>query len=152
MLIVFDLDFTIWDCGGTWCDHTNPPYQLKNEIIVDNYDRNISLYPDVKSILTTLREKHISLAVASRTGAPDWADELMTIFDIKKYFDHFEIYPGSKPTHFRSLQEKTGLPFSSMVFFDDEYRNIEEVGRLGVEAVFVEDGINRKLVYEYAGI
>jgi hypothetical protein len=33
-----------------------------------------------------------------------------------------------------------------MMFFDDEYRNIEEVSRLGVVAVFVEDGINRPLL------
>jgi magnesium-dependent phosphatase 1 len=70
----------------------------------------------------------------------------MKLFDIKKYFQYFEIYPGSKISHFRSLQEKTGLKYSNMMFFDDEYRNIEEVSRLGVVAVFVEDGINRPLL------
>jgi hypothetical protein len=33
-----------------------------------------------------------------------------------------------------------------MIFFDDEYRNIDEVSRLGVEAIFVEDGISLKTV------
>jgi hypothetical protein len=33
-----------------------------------------------------------------------------------------------------------------MVFFDDEYRNIEEVGRLGVETVFVENGLDFNMV------
>ena len=73
----------------------------------------------------------------------------MQLFDIKKYFQYFEIYPGSKINHFRSLQEKTGLTYSDMIFFDDEYRNISEVGQLGVEAVFVEDGVNRKMLQEY---
>ena len=26
MLLVFDLDFTLWDAGGTWCDQTKPPF------------------------------------------------------------------------------------------------------------------------------
>lgn len=146
MLIVFDLDFTLWDCGGTWCDHTNPPYYKEDGIILDEDQRRIKLYPDVMDILNHLHDKNVLLAIASRTGAPDWADELMQLFDIKKYFDHFEIYPGSKLNHFRALHEKTGISYRDMIFFDDEYRNIEEVSRLGVEAIFVEHGIERRMI------
>ena len=149
MLVVFDLDFTLWDCGGTWCDHTNPPYYKENGIIRDEDQRRIRLYPEVKSILHKLHEKNVLLGVASRTGAPDWADELMQLFDIKKFFSHFEIYPGSKINHFSSLHEKTGIAYKYMVFFDDEYRNIEEVGRMGVEAIFVEEGINQEIISRY---
>ncbi len=149
MLVVFDLDFTLWDCGGTWCDHTNPPYYRQNGIILDEDQRKIKLYPEARSILEKLNDQKVLLGVASRTSAPDWADELMQLFDIKKYFQFFEIYPGSKVSHFRSLQEKTGFPYQDMIFFDDEYRNIEEVRRLGVDAVFVEDGMNERLLYPY---
>lgn len=34
--------------------------------------------------------------------------------------DHFEIYPGSKKTHFRAIHERTGIPYESMVFWDNE--------------------------------
>jgi magnesium-dependent phosphatase 1 len=146
MLVVFDLDFTLWDCGGTWCDHTNPPYYRQNGIILDEDMRKIRLYPEVRSMLQNLHDQKVLLGVASRTSAPDWADELMQLFDIKKYFKFFEIYPGSKVNHFQSLQQKTGLHFRDMIFFDDEYRNIDEVSRLGVEAIFVEDGISLKTV------
>lgn len=149
MLVVFDLDFTLWDCGGTWCDHTNPPYYKQNGMIVDDDQRMIRLYPEVIDILNQLNRQNISLGIASRTSAPDWADELMQLFDIEKYFQYFEIYPGSKINHFRSLQGKTGLKYNDMIFFDDEYRNISEVGQLGVEAVFVEDGINNKIIAPY---
>lgn len=49
-----------------------------------------------------------------------------------KLFDQLEIYPGSKITHFRKIQEKTGIPFEDMVFFDDEHRNAEVSTKLGV--------------------
>ncbi|MCY1723332.1 hypothetical protein OU798_23480 [Prolixibacteraceae bacterium Z1-6] len=38
------------------------------------------------------------------------------------------------------------MPYSDTVFFDDEYRNIEEVGRLGVQTVYVKHGINFTMV------
>jgi magnesium-dependent phosphatase 1 len=149
MLIVFDLDFTLWDCGGTWCDHTNPPYFRKNGIIHDEDGRKLQLYPQVYSILERVREKHIPMSVASRTSASEWADDLMHLFDIKKFFDHFEIYPGSKLSHFKSLQQKTNMSYGDMVFFDDEYRNIHEVAQLGVESIFVDDGMTNKLIDQY---
>jgi magnesium-dependent phosphatase 1 len=122
------------------------PIIYNNGMIRDDDGRKIRLYDDALEILAQLDHQQISMAVASRTSAPDWADELMELFDIKKYFQYFEIYPGSKVSHFRSLQQKTGLKYSDMIFFDDEYRNIEEVSQLGVVSVFVEDGINRPLL------
>jgi magnesium-dependent phosphatase 1 len=146
MLIIFDLDFTLWDCGGTWCDHTTPPYIKQNELIRDADHRKIRLYPEVFSILEYLKKRQVEIGVASRTSTPEWADELMRLFDIHKFFDHFEIYPGSKLSHFKSLQYKTQLPYEDMVFFDDEYRNIDEVGELGVRTVLVENGISKRLI------
>ncbi len=149
MLIVFDLDFTLWDCGGTWCDHTSPPYTKQNKFVRDADNRYIRLYPDVFPILEVLQKLPVQLGVASRTSAPEWADELMQLFDIKKFFGHFEIYPGSKLDHFKSLQRKTKLSYDQMVFFDDEYRNIEEVGQLGVNTIMVEEGMTMELVQPY---
>lgn len=33
-----------------------------------------------------------------------------------------------------------------MIFFDDEFRNIDEVANLGVKVVFVENGIDTAMV------
>lgn len=33
-----------------------------------------------------------------------------------------------------------------MIFFDDEARNIMEVGKLGVTAVLVRDGVSRRVI------
>jgi len=50
MLLVFNLDFTLWDAGGTWCDHTDPPYTKENSFIQDASGKTISLYPEVSSL------------------------------------------------------------------------------------------------------
>ncbi len=139
-LFVFDLDFTIWDAGGTWCDCTYPPYQKKGNDIIDVDGRMISMYPDILKILLKLSESNKMISAASRTNAPDIADQLMKMFDIHHYFHHPQIYPGSKVSHFKIIQQNFNIDYSQMVFFDDEYRNIDEVSKLGVTCEFLEDG------------
>ena len=144
-LVVFDLDFTLWNAAGTWCDQTLPPYRKVNNHIQDSENNIITLYPDTRSLLTELSAKYL-LGVASRTYEPDWALELMNLFDIKRYFHYAEIYPGSKTEHFYQLKNKSGIPFKEMIFFDDEQRNVEDVRRLDATAILVEKGVSRELV------
>ena len=34
-LIVFDLDFTLWNAGGTWCDHLRAPFHCRDGCVLD---------------------------------------------------------------------------------------------------------------------
>ncbi|MCU4675226.1 magnesium-dependent phosphatase-1 [Catenovulum sp. 2E275] len=141
-LIVFDLDFTLWDCDGVWCDCTCPPYKKHGNLILDSQKRSITLYSDVIAILQYCQKQQIKMALASRTGEPSWAKQLIELFDIQSFFIQQEIYPGSKVNHFQMLKQNLNIDYGQMVFFDDEMRNIKEVGDLGVKAVFVETGLN----------
>jgi magnesium-dependent phosphatase 1 len=145
-IFVFDLDFTLWNAGDTWCDHTNPPYKRVNDHVEDSYGSRIVLYPDVRQILNQLTLDGFTLALASRTGEPSWALQLLRLFEIEHLFKFKEIYPASKIKHFDALKNQTGIPFSDMVFFDDEMRNIQEVGALGVQAIYVENGLSLQMV------
>ena len=143
MLFVFDLDFTLWDCGGTWCDCTHPPYRVGQGRVLDSSNRHIRLYPDVLTILQTIQAQGHDLAAASRTHEPDWAGQLLKLLEVDHYFKFKEIYPGPKTPHFQNLKKKSGMDFEEMVFFDDEERNIEDIRQLGVSAVSVYRGVNR---------
>ncbi|WP_340114182.1 magnesium-dependent phosphatase-1 [Maribellus mangrovi] len=140
-VFVFDLDFTLWDAGGTWCDTTNPPYRWKDDRLTDRYNRWIRLYPDVERILVELHKSGKYIVAASRTYRPNWANDLLHLLEIDRFFHLKEIYPADKTKHFRNIQQHFDLPYTEMVFFDDEYRNIVDVENLGAEAVFVDDGI-----------
>jgi magnesium-dependent phosphatase 1 len=147
MLFIFDLDFTLWNCGGTWCDHTLPPYKkINSSLVLDSEGRKIMLYDDTIQILEELKKLNIKMAVASRTGAPDWARQLLNLFGIENYFTYKEIYPNSKVVHIGSIQKKTGISFNEMFFFDDETRNIEDVEPLGVNCYFIENGIKMQII------
>ncbi len=140
-LIVFDLDFTLWNAAGTWCDHTYPPFKKSGEAVLDSRGGRIALYPEVREILRLLHAQERSLAIASRTHEPAWALRLLELFGIDHYFSMCEIYPGSKTQHFQRLRNRTGVDYERMLFFDDEHRNVEEVSALGVCARLVEEGM-----------
>ncbi|MFN3188877.1 MAG: magnesium-dependent phosphatase-1 [Aureliella sp.] len=157
-LVVFDLDFTLWDCGGTWCDCLTPPFNgYAEEVtdapaegkpggrVVDSRGAQIRLYPDVEWILNECEKRGIEMGIASRTEQPKWAAELLERLKIRDRFQYEEIYPTRKTKHFGAIQRESGVELSNMVFFDDEIRNIHDISAIGVHSVFVERGINREL-------
>ena len=148
-LFVFDLDFTLWNAGGIWCDCTNPPFTRKNGYVADSIGRKIVLYNDTLNILNELRFKRILIAVASRTEAPAYAIKILELFNICYLFDFEEIFPDSKINHFINLKLKSRIEYHEMVFFDDEQRNIDDVSKLGVTCELLKDGITKEHVLKY---
>ncbi len=141
-LVVFDLDFTLWDAGGTWCDHLSPPFRISSKGVSDARGKIVNLYPDTMKIFQIIEDNNIPMAIASRTEEPEWARQLLNLLGIREKFKYEEIFPDSKVTHFNNLHEKSGIPFKEMIFFDDEPRNTIEVGDLGVHCSLIKSGIN----------
>ena len=141
-LVVFDLDFTLWDAGGTWCDHLSPPFKVSSKGVSDARGNIINLYPDAMKIFQVIEGNSIPMAIASRTEEPEWARRLLKLLGIRDKFKYEEIFPGSKVTHFNNLKEKSGIDFDKILFYDDEPRNIDEVSGLGVNCYLVRNGIN----------
>ncbi|KAK3584558.1 hypothetical protein CHS0354_030565 [Potamilus streckersoni] len=139
-LIVFDLDYTLWPF---WVDtHVDPPFKKKSDgKVYDSHSRHVKYYPDVPGILSSLKSQRYQLGIASRTTCSDEAWDLVQLFEWDKYFDYKQIYPGSKTNHFTAFKNQSNLPYEDMLFFDDEHRNIEDVGRLGVTCIHVADGL-----------
>ncbi|MDG2169643.1 MAG: magnesium-dependent phosphatase-1 [Opitutales bacterium] len=144
-LVVFDLDFTLWDCGGTWCDCLTPPFSGQANGVCDAHGRYVQLYQDVILILETLDAMEIPMALASRTQRPDWARQLLDRLGIRGRFQFEEIFPGSKVTHLNNICDASGISLDEMLFFDDEMRNLHDLKPLGVQCIFVPDGLNHRL-------
>jgi magnesium-dependent phosphatase 1 len=148
-LIVFDLDYTLWPF---WVDtHVTPPLKpsASHDAVKDRFGEHFAFYSEVPEILASLRQHNIKVGAASRTSAPDLMLRLLQLPDAEgkkrkaiEFFDHMEIYPGSKITHFVKLQKATGLRYEDMLFFDDESRN-KNVESLGVHMHLVRDGVSK---------
>lgn len=78
----------------------------------------------------------IQAAVASKTDVPEWATVCMRQMALDDgsslascFENRVEISYGSKVGHITRLHKKTGIPFSKMAFFDNEYGNIRSVSK-----------------------
>ncbi|KAJ9705745.1 hypothetical protein PVL29_003711 [Vitis rotundifolia] len=127
-LVVFDLDYTLWPF---YCE-----CRSKREMP--------SLYPHAEGILYALKEKGIDMAIASRSPTPDIAKTFLDKLGIKSMFVAQEIFSSwsHKTEHFQRIHRRTGVPFNSMLFFDDEDRNIESVSKMGATSILVGNGLN----------
>ena len=145
-LAVFDLDFTLWDAGGVWCDCLRPPFRREGGQVLDANGDRVRVYEGIEDAFDYFERAEIPIAVASRTTQPDWANELLDLLRYRDRFEWSEIFPSSKVRHFNRLRNASGFAFEEMLFFDDEWRNIEEVGAMGVEAVHVPNGFHGGLL------
>ncbi|XP_076756101.1 magnesium-dependent phosphatase 1 isoform X1 [Xylocopa sonorina] len=143
-ILVFDLDYTLWPF---WVDtHVTPPFKKKGSDVVDSHGQVIKYYKEVPDVLKHLSEEGYELGIASRTSEIQGAKQLLDLFNWSRYFKYKEIYPGCKVTHFSKIQKASGIDYKNMIFFDDEHRNIVDVGKLGVTCIFVQSGVTRALV------
>jgi len=152
-MIVFDLDYTLWPF---WVDtHVSGPLKGSKDgglSVKDAYGGSYGFYNDVAGVLAAIKSKGIVLGAASRTSAPELARTMLNMLTIPSddgsrvkaisLFDHLEIYPGSKTTHFQRLQKRSGLDYKEMLFFDDESRN-RNVEEYGVVMQLIRDGVTR---------
>lgn len=154
----FDLDYTIWPC---YCDtHLHGPFKpVKSKngevltiICSDGYE--LTIYKDIPRILSDLKENEVKLMTASRTWAPEIAQEILKIYKVKyngslvplaDLFDEFQWGERSKIGHLRDglkdLYGSNDLKSKNICLFDDESRN-REVERFGVKFVYVTDPEN----------
>jgi len=95
----------------------------------------------------------IRAAVASKTDEPRWArvclDHLL-IADgsvLKDCFEDrlIEISYSSKAQHLERLHRKTGIPYESMAFFDNEHWNIQDVSSAlpSVKCFYTPNGMTK---------
>lgn len=149
---------------------TKAPIKRNSQGVVEDRDGTIiEFYPDVSIILNEIKTSgDTKIAACSRSHAPKLAREALSLMTIptmnnhiafskllavaeeaatsipaEEFFDEMEIYPGSKINHFRAIHDRTGIPYTEMLFFDDETRN-REVESLGVTFIWVVDGLDKK--------
>ncbi|TGJ78699.1 hypothetical protein E0Z10_g10072 [Xylaria hypoxylon] len=167
--VVFDLDYTLWPFWVDTHVYAPLRPNATHSACTDKVGETFAFYRDIASILHGLSLFGVKLGVASRTHAPDLGREMLKLLHIppassvfstedggkssssssskekaRKAIDFFdaglEIYPSSKIKHFESLHKRTAIPYTEMLFFDDESRN-RDTETLGVTMWLVRDGV-----------
>ena len=157
-LVCYDLDDTVWFpelymmCGAPWS---------KDELgrVTDTCGTELRVYPAASESIRMILDPDgpfqssgvgAEVAFASRTNRGKWAMEALDLLRLDEgtslreaVGDLVEIFPGTKRKHFEALRNKSGVPYSQMLFFDNERINVEEVGQLGVTSIYCPGGMSQ---------
>ncbi|CAA3025490.1 magnesium-dependent phosphatase 1 [Olea europaea subsp. europaea] len=100
-------------------------------------------YPHALGILHALKARGIDMAIASRSRTPEIARLFLEKLGVRSMFVAEEIFTSFsyKTKHFQKIHKKTGIPFESMLFFDDDISNIKSVSKMGVTSILVRRGV-----------
>lgn len=153
--VVFDLDGCLWypDMYMLWGG--GAPFSVRSDgDLDDSYGKRVYLLGAVRQLLYALKVEPeweaTTVAVASCTDEPDWAQECMRKFEvgpvgsgvfIKDCIALEQIRKGNKQRHLSALAESSGVPLEEMLFFDNEMGNCVDVAALGVTVAYVPDGV-----------
>ncbi|MEM2984389.1 MAG: magnesium-dependent phosphatase-1 [Candidatus Jordarchaeaceae archaeon] len=144
-LIVFDVDGTLWSISVAFTVFLKPPLRLvdANEIR-DSQDAKVKLFPEVRELLKTLREKGILMSIASLNDPePNLVMECLKLFKIADYFIYPQVNHKGKNRNIKTilklLKEKEGIQinYPEVIFVDDQELNTRSVmkGCPGIKAV-----------------
>ena len=148
-VVVFDLD-TLWtgevDCTG---GPRFSPVKNSRHTIRCSRKRSVTLFQDVPSIFDALVDNSVRIAYASRTWEPEWAKEALRLFPCgtKEVVNMWSAAGAhgwgdvSKVSHLNEISEQFNISFDSMLFFDNEMRNIRDINKLGATCGYCPDGL-----------
>lgn len=105
----------------------------------------------LKELATQDKWSDTIVAYVSRCDEPAWASSCLKLFTIHEeqsismhsLADFHEIYPGTKTTHFKRIQQQTKIEYSEMLFFDNEKWNCKDVQPLGVVCQHTPNGLTK---------
>ena len=95
-----------------------------------------NVHPEVPAILAAARKSGVKLAIASKSPKPDLYKEFLKALpdpenpskSLFSMFQYVEIMDASKTSHFAAITKASGVQVKDMVFYDDDTRNIKEMG------------------------
>ncbi|CCE64236.1 hypothetical protein TPHA_0H00260 [Tetrapisispora phaffii CBS 4417] len=164
----FDLDYTVWPC---YCDtHLYPPFKpVENpngEVyeLIDSMGYSVKFFKDIPLLFRDLKDNGVKIVAASRTWAPEIAQELLKGFRIEydgkvqsmyDFFDAAAWGDRSKVGHItenvKQIYNHDNIKNLKICLFDDESRN-KDVERHGIKFVYIrntETGPTWKLYQDY---
>ncbi len=114
-----------------------------------NHRRPVTLFEDVPSIFDELSDHGFPVAYASRTWEPEWAKSALREFSCGTgpVKNMWSIASGhgwgdvSKVSHFREISKQLAMSMRSMIFFDNEMRNIRDIEPLGATCAYCPEGL-----------
>ena len=138
-MIVFDLGGTLKD-GEVDCGRGHPLARIQDSrhALRCRIRRTVTLANDVPMIFDALADNGVTIAYASRTWEPKWAEEALNSLTcgVRRDKNIWSVASAdawgdcSKNLHLKTVASKLSVDFASLVLFGNESRDINAVPRL----------------------
>lgn len=136
-VVVLDLDGTLWNFHSGYTAR-----KTKNEL-------ESLIFPEVRKILSFLKQEKIPIAIASASPRRDLCLEYFSILFPDFNFDFIFIENCSKIRHFSAIKAHFYCNYNEMYFFDDQQNFLSEARSLGINAISAKGGIKFDMVKKY---
>eukprot|EP01064_Diplonema_japonicum_P037410 TRINITY_DN8744_c0_g1_i2.p1 TRINITY_DN8744_c0_g1~~TRINITY_DN8744_c0_g1_i2.p1 ORF type:complete len:181 (+),score=48.94 TRINITY_DN8744_c0_g1_i2:53-595(+) len=132
-MVVFDLDACLWDPEVYLLDRKpSTPVKRDGRVVgASDGSQTVTLHPGAVVALNELQEMpDVKVAAASTSLNPSYSYECLRLIEVapgvsaQSCFDYLQIGRSGKlttrkTTHFKFLQQESGVSYSEMLFFDD---------------------------------
>jgi len=143
LLIVFDLDGTIWDHEDA--SQLKPPLKrVSKNSIIDSEGQRLNVYNDVRRVLEELRRaKNIFLAIAS-WNKPEIVKPILKLLDLVAYFDYIIIeFTDRKDLMIKRIVDSIRrdydiiIPPENIIYIDDRDVHISKIRETLGNVIFI---------------
>ncbi len=142
IIFAFELDNTLWECGEERHDTLEGPFEKKSVIdglIKDRSGKKLYPYPEIKTILSQIKDSEYSIVFMATTGNPRCTQELMKITEIDHFPDITIFSEESKIDQVKKLITDTSSVPEDIIYFDSSRENTHQVKPMGINTFLIPD-------------
>ena len=142
IIFAFELDNTLWECGGERHDILEAPFEKKSLIsglIKDKRGKRLYPYPEIKTILTQIKDSGYTIVFLANTEKPECTRQLVKIAEIDHLPDITVFNLKNKKEQINELMSDTGCTPEDIIYFDSCRENTHLVRPMGVNTFLIPD-------------
>ena len=142
IVFAFELDNTLWECGGERHDKLESPFEKKSVIsglIKDKRGKKLYPYPGIKTILSQIKDSGYTIVFMATTEKPECTRQLLKITEIDHFPDISLFNKDNKKDQINKLMADTGSKPEDIIYFDSSRENTHQVKPIGVNTFLIPD-------------
>lgn len=142
IIFAFELDNTLWECGGERHDKLEAPFEKKSVIgglIKDKMGKRLYPYPEIKTILSQIKDSGYTIAFMATTGKPECTRQLMEITEIDHFPDISIFNEDNKKDQINMLMAETGSTPGEILYFDSSRENTRQLKPMDINTFLIPD-------------
>lgn len=145
VFFLFELDFTLWDCGDIPHSRLHLPLQKNMHMVKDQAGKLVNASQDIFRIMDELKEAGYGIGYLASSPIPECTEKLLSYLGLEPYPDKVIFTDQNRKDQFKAFMEETGATADKMIYFDSSRENVEIAKSLNIISFLIP---NEGLTYD----